>query len=159
MRTNIRTDGRKIKADRVKIVYTAGFILLLGSCTTYTIPENSFKQQFAGIDSTKLVRVKVLGPVGEIYEYDANPIKTIECMDRNGNVYRLEKKPSIEIRFTYGEKNKRTILYFDRIYVSDSMVVGVKSRFISSLKTIIPLKDITKIEVQDGRKNFQYITH
>ena len=88
--------------------------------------------------------------------YLANPVKTIKCTDKNGNPAELQNSPSIEIRFTYGEKNKRTVFYFDRIFVSDSSVTGVESRFISSMRKTIPLKSITKIEVQDGRKNYHY---
>ncbi len=75
-------------------------------------------------------------------------------VDKKGNSYKLTNSPSIEIRFTYGEKNKRTVFYFDRIYVNDSCVVGVQSRFISSIRKAIPLKSIIKIEIQDGKKNF-----
>jgi hypothetical protein len=129
-------------------------LILVTSCTTYLIPVDSFKMQFAGIDSTKLKQINVTGPIGESYNYLSNPLRTIKCVDKKGNSYELTNSPSIEIRFTYGEKNKRTVFYFDRIYVNDSCVVGVQSRFISSIRKTIPLKSITKIEIQDGKKNF-----
>ena len=131
-------------------------LFLITSCKTYLIPVESFKKQFAGIDSTKLKPVRVVGPIGEKYNYLANPLTTIECVDKKGNPFELINSPSVEIRFTYGENNKRTIYYFDRIYLNDSCVVGVQSRFISSIRKTIPLKSITKIEIQDGRKNFHY---
>ena len=132
-------------------------LMCLSSCTTYYISLNSFKQQFANIDSTKLVGVSVKGPVGEIYYYPANPITTIKCVDKKGNASELQNSPSIEIRFTYGEKKKRTIFYFDRVYLSDSSVVGIESRFIQSIRKRIPLSGITMIEVQDGKKKFHYV--
>ncbi|MFN0189752.1 MAG: hypothetical protein ACKVQV_13710 [Bacteroidia bacterium] len=132
--------------------------LLLNSCASYTIPVDSFKHQFAGIDSTTLEQVKVRGPMGESYEYPANPIKIIYCLDKNGKEVKLENKPSIEIRFTYGQENKRTVFYFDRVIFSDSNVIGVQSRFISAIGKSIPLNDITKIEVQDGKKDFKYVS-
>jgi hypothetical protein len=131
-------------------------VIFVTSCTTYLIPVDSFKKQFAGIDSTRLRHVNVIGPIGETYNYLANPLETIKCVDKKGNPFELVNSPSIEIRFTYGAKNKRTIYYFDRIYVSDSCVVGVRSRFISSIRKTIPLKSISKIEIQDGKKNFHY---
>jgi hypothetical protein len=131
---------------------------LLNSCANYTIPMDSFKQQFAGIDSTTLEQVKVRGPMGESFEYPANPIKIIHCLDKKGQEIKLENKPSIEIRFTHGQENKRTIFYFDRVIISDSNVVGVQSRFISAIGKSIPLHDITKIEVQDGKKDFKYVS-
>ena len=131
-------------------------LLFVTSCTTYLIPVDSFKKQFAGIDSTRFRQVNVIGPIGETYNYLANPLRTINCVDKKGNPFELVNSPSIEIRFTYGDKNKRTIYYFDRIYVNDSCIIGVQSRFISSIRKTIPLKSITKIEIQDGKKNYHY---
>jgi hypothetical protein len=130
--------------------------LSLNSCATYLIPVESFKQQFTGIDSSSLREVTVIGPTGMIYNYPANPIKTIYCVDKEGQQHELENKPSIEIRVTYGDKNRKNVFYFDRIFVSDSLMYGVASRFIPSIRKTIPLKEITKIEVQDGKKNFRY---
>ena len=131
-------------------------LLFLTSCTTYLIPVESFKQQFENIDSTNLRQVEVTGPIGDFYFYLANPIDTIKCEDKNGIAYGLINSPSIEIRFTHGLKNKKTVFYFDRVYVHDNSVIGVQSRFISAIRNTIPLDSITKIEVQDGGKKFQY---
>jgi hypothetical protein len=126
------------------------------SCTTYYIPVNSFKEQFAGIDSTQLVEVTIEGPLYEEYHYLANPITAIRCVDKKGNPHQLTNRPSLETRFTYGHKNKRKIFYFDRIYVNSHSVTGVESRFIESVLSTIPLDSITKIEIQDGHKKFKY---
>lgn len=147
----------KMKFNFKSFIICIGLSFLLNSCTTYIIPLDSFKQQFSKIDSTKLKRVTVKGPIGELHVYSANPIKTISCIDKKGNPIQLVNKPSIEIRFTYGQKNTKSIFYFDRIFVNDSLVIGVQSRFISTISKTIPLKDITKIEVQDGKKNFNYV--
>jgi hypothetical protein len=133
------------------------FLFLFNSCTTYLIPVDSFRQQFADIDSTNLKQVTVIGPYGERYTYSANPIEIIQCVDKNGNPHELENKPSIEIRFTYGTKNKRTIFYFDRVFLNDSIIVGAQSRFIQSLMKTIPINEVSKIEIQDGKKKFHYI--
>ncbi|GHT79239.1 hypothetical protein AGMMS50262_22720 [Bacteroidia bacterium] len=138
------------------IVIVIGCIVV-SSCTTYYIPVDSFKQQFAGIDSTKFKEVTVKGPVYEKYQYLANPITTIQCIDKKGNPHQLTNSPSIETRFTYGYKNKKTIFYFDRIYVDANSVASIESRFIESIRASIPLDSITKIEVQDGHKKFTYI--
>ncbi|MDR2125335.1 MAG: hypothetical protein LBP63_00720 [Prevotellaceae bacterium] len=130
-------------------------IFVAASCTTYYIPVSSFREQFAGMDSTQLVDITMEGLVYEKH-YLTNPITTIQCVDKQGNPYQLTKKPSLEIRFTYGHKNKRKIFYFDRIFVNTHSVTGVESRFIESIRSTIPLDSITKIEIQDGRKNFQY---
>ena len=132
-------------------------LTLTTSCSTYYLTTDSLRNQFSSIDSTKLRTVTVRGPVGERYNYLANPINEIECIDKNGNPSRLTNSPSIEMRVT--EVNgKRTIFYFDRIFVTDSTLTGVRSRFISSINKKIRLKDIKKIEIQDGKKNFDYVS-
>ncbi|MCW3091775.1 MAG: hypothetical protein JWP81_2844 [Ferruginibacter sp.] len=80
----------------------------------------------------------------------------INCVDKNGNSFKLKVSPSLEIRFTDID-NQKTIFYFDRISVDEQFVSGVQSRFISSIKKKIPLNTIRKIEIQDGKKNFKYV--
>jgi hypothetical protein len=139
-----------------KIFVCLIIIFVVSSCTTYYIPVSSFKQQFAGIDSTKLRKVTVEGPMYGRYAYLANPVDPVLCVDKKGNPHQLTNSPSLETRFTYGHKNKRKIFYFDRIFVNSHSVIGVESRFIESVRSTIPLDSITKIEIQDGRKKFKY---
>jgi hypothetical protein len=132
-------------------------LIIISSCTTYYISIDSFKEQFAGIDSTQLIKVTVAGPVSGRYHYLANPVTTIACTDKKGNPHQMINKPSLETRFTYGHKNKRKIFYFDRIFVNSHSVIGVESRFIESIRSSIPIDSIVKIEIQDGHKKFKYI--
>ena len=141
-----------------RLINTGLFILIvLGfiSCKTYNIPLDGFKTQFKGIDSTKLRIVHTRGPIGDIVDYLANPIDYIKCVDKDNNPFELKNSPSIEIRFTE-KNNKRTIYYFDRIYLQDTLIVGDMSRFFSSRKGI-SINNIKLIEVQDGHKNFKYV--
>jgi hypothetical protein len=142
---------------KIFIIVLAIGCIVVSSCTTYYIPVDSFKQQFADIDSTKFKEVVVQGPVYEKYQYLANPITTIQCIDKKGNPHQLTNSPSIETRFTYGHKKKKTIFYFDRIYIDSYNVIGVESRFIESMRKSIPLDSISQIEVQNGHKKFTYI--
>ncbi|MDR2563383.1 MAG: hypothetical protein LBC98_05505 [Prevotellaceae bacterium] len=139
-----------------KILSFLIFIFVVNSCAIYYIPLDSFKEQFAGIDSTKLVEVTLAGPLIAEYHYLANPLTVIKCTDKKGNPHQLINKPSLEVRFTYGQKKKRKIFYFDRLFVNTHSVTGVQSRFIDSFRSTIPLDSITKIEIQDGKKNFKY---
>ena len=107
------------------------------------------------IDSVELKTVYTKGPMGDVVSYETYPIDYIKCVDKNNNPFLLKNSPSIEIRFT-NKNNKRTYFYFDQIYVQDSIVYGDGSRFINYQKQI-PLKEIQKIEVQDGRKKFKYV--
>jgi hypothetical protein len=133
------------------------FLLVLGliSCKTYYIPVESFKEQFNGIDSTKLKIVNTRGPAGDIAQYPANPIEYIKCVDKDNNPFELKNSPSIEIRFTE-QNNKRTVYYFDRVFLQDTLIIGDMSRFIHYRKGI-SINNVKLIEVQDGHKNFKYV--
>ena len=129
--------------------------MVLNACKTYLIPVQSFKEQFNGIDSTKLRLVKTRGPAGDVAEYLANPIEYIKCVDKSDMPLELKNSPSIEIRFTE-KNNKRTIFYFDRLFVQDTLIIGEMSRFIRFRKGI-SINNVILIEVQDGHKNFKYV--
>lgn len=133
------------------------FLIFLGliSCKTYYIPVESFKEQFNGIDSTKLKIVNTRGPAGDIAQYPANPIEYIKCVDKDNNPFELKNSPSIEIRFTE-QNNKRTVYYFDRVFLQDTLIIGDISRFIHYRKEI-SINNVKLIEVQDGHKNFKYV--
>ena len=128
----------------------------MSSCKTYYIPVDSFKQQFAGMDTSKLKEVTTRGPMGDKVKYKTFPIDFIKCVDKNGNPVELKNSPSLEIRFT-DTNNKKTIFYFDLISVDETYVRGVQSRFITSIKKTIPLNTIKTIEIQDGKKKFSYV--
>lgn len=130
------------------------FFFLLASCKTYYIPVESFKKQFSGIDASQLKEVRTQGPAYELTPYPANQIRMIQCEDNKGNKVMLPNGPSIETRITT-RNGKRTIFYFDRLFLQHDTLVGYRSRFLGLPKKI-PLSDITKIEVQDGHKNFRY---
>ena len=144
---------------RTKLTYIGLFPLVIFgffSCKTYYIPVDSFKAQFNGIDSSKLKIVSTQGPMGDIVDYPANPIDYIECVDKNNNSFALKNSPAIEVRFTE-KNNKKTIFYFDRIYLqNDTLIVGDMSRFLSIQKGI-SINNVKLIEVQDGRKKFKYV--
>lgn len=139
----------------IKAGLIVSIVLGLGSCKTYYIPIDSFKAQFNGIDSTKLRLVHTRGPAGDVVDYLANPIDYIKCIDKDNNPFELKNSPSIEIRFTENN-NKRTIYYFDRVHLQDTLIIGDQSRFLG-LRKGISINNVKLIEVQDGHKNFKYV--
>jgi hypothetical protein len=141
---------------RIHLAVTIALLIVFSSCTTYYISLDSFRQQFAGMDSSNLKKVTTRGPGGDRVKYETFPIDIIKCVDSKGNSAELRNSPSIEIRFT-DVNNKRTIFYFDLISVNDTTVRGIQSRFFPSIRKTIPLNTISKIEVQDGKKNFHYV--
>jgi len=135
-------------------IYLLLIIFTFTSCVTYTIPKASFVKQFESIDSNSLKTVIVKTPTGSKITYKANPIEKIVCNDENGKEIILMNSPSIETKITL--KNDDTmVFYFDRIILMNGVVYGIQSRILD-LKSSIPLNDISKIEVQDGRKKFSY---
>lgn len=143
------------KVNYKSLILKILILITLSSCKTYYIPLESFKSQISDIDSNQLRMVRTRGPAGDITEYPANPIDQIECVDKNGNETEIQNSPSIETRITTTE-GERTIFYFDRIYVENDTLIGYRSRFIGLPKKIA-LTEITKVEIQDGHKNFNYV--
>jgi hypothetical protein len=122
---------------------------------------DSFRKQFQNIDSNGLRKVTTIGLVTAIAgdsPYLINSWRVIHCEDKDHHDKILLNSPSIEIRFTYGPHNKRNVFYFDTIFLTDSTVTGVQSRYIPSLRKTLYLNGITKIEVQDSYKKFHYVT-
>lgn len=137
-------------------VIIVGLTIFLNSCKTYYIPLESFKQQFANIDTSKYKEVTTRGPIGDKVKYKTAPIDFIKCVDKNGNNMELKNSPSLEIRFT-DNNNQKTIFYFDLITVDQTYVSGVQSKFMTSIHKTIPLNNIKTIEIQDGKKKFSYV--
>lgn len=141
-----------MKLYLLTVIYVT--VTLLSSCKTYLIPKESFVKQMASSNHTE---VATRGPYGGIYIYESNGIKEINCIDKEGKEKSLINSPSIEMRITHGAKNKRTVFYFDTVVLQDSVITGNISRFIPNLTRTISLRSISKIEIQDGKKNFKYI--
>ncbi|MBK8946452.1 MAG: hypothetical protein IPM32_14445 [Ignavibacteriae bacterium] len=137
-------------------------LFILAACSTYTIPVQSFREQFKDIDTTDFKIVQINIPLGTTYAYTeigsfypANPIENILCYDGENQIS-LKNGPSIEIRFT--DKNDDSkIFYFDTVYLKDSLIVGAQSRYFPTIRDTIKLNNVKLIEVQDGKKQFYYI--
>ena len=144
-----------MKKHAILILMSLLILLVFSGCKSYTIPLDSFKEQFKNINTENYRMVKTENPFGIVSEYKANPIDTIICFDKNNKKVLLRNSPSIEIKFTTKDHKKRTF-YFDSVFLNDTIVVGDMSRFINYKKGI-PIDNIIKIEVQDSRKNYKYV--
>ncbi len=106
----------------------------------------------------KMVRVAGTGIIQSTYL--THPYKVIKCKDKKGRDSELGVRPSIEMRVTYINskgKKKRKVFYYDRAALINGYLYGTESRFISVIKSKIPIDSIKLIEVQDGKKNFYYV--
>ena len=142
--------------NKLLISILPGFILFFTSCKIYYIPVESFKQQLSISDTTKMREVTTRGPFGDKETYKIYPIDIIHAVDKNGNEVDIKNSPAIEIRITEFNNN-RTIFYFDLLQFDGENIIGRRSRLIPSIKKVIPISTITKVEVQDGRKKYRYI--
>ena len=130
------------------------------SCKTYTITPQSFKEQFANVDSTALKPIGMNSAFPYTYNginmsYKSNHIDKIRVVDKDGKKYELKNSPAIEMRIIL-KNNKKHHFYFDTVYLQNDTLIGGRSRFIPKLVTKIPFENIQKIEVQDGGKQMKY---
>ena len=130
-------------------------IILLVSCKTYTVSPEKFKEQLMNIDQNKK-EVSVNNPLltFSTIKYSANNLKYLNVYDKEGNLFFMQNSPSVEMRVTL-KNGKRKIFYLDTVFIENDTLKGQMSR-IMKLNSKVSLSDISKIEVQDGKKNYQY---
>ena len=118
---------------------------------------DSFRKQFETVNSESMKTVEVQTPYGK-WSYEANPIATIVCVDKHNQLATLRNGPTVEMKLTYGARKKRSTFYFDRSYVDDGTFYGtLATTFKKSTQQSIPLDSVSRIQIQDGRKNFRYV--
>lgn len=143
---------------KIKLFTLLGALALLSSCTTYTIPVDSFREQMTEPGSEKLREVEINNPAPYTYQnikYEANSLKSIVVVDKKGNKVELENSPKLEMRITR-KNGKKNILLFDTVIVENDTLKGARSRLMQNLRREIPLTDIEKIEIQDSGKVYKY---
>jgi hypothetical protein len=128
------------------------FVLTLSSCSTYYMTSSSFKEQLQNIDPNKIndaydFRLGLVGVALKGGQNFYNGIETLKCKDKNGNDVIFIVKPQTGIRLT--DSSGRMIqLYFDSVFLRDSLVYGSKSHFITLPVTPMNVNKLTKIEIQ-----------
>ena len=133
-----------------------GVLILILSCKTYNIPTDSFRVQMKNANSKTLKDVKVKNPLTNgVISYSANNIDRIEVIDKDGNKRFLNNSGSIEMRVTH-KNGKKYHMYFDTVILENDTLKGGRSRFVQKLERQIPMDSITKIEIQDGGKKYNY---
>jgi hypothetical protein len=122
----------------------------------FTIPVESFREQFGNMFSMEWKIVKIQSPRGMIQTYKTFPIEKVHCITYSGIPVNLNIKPSLEMRIT-DNRGKRTVFYLDRIRVENDILTGHQSRKLGFIQKAIPLSDVHKIEIQDGKKYYRYL--
>jgi hypothetical protein len=140
------------------IVSVVAVMLIFSSCETYyNISLDSFKQQFAGIDTAqdKVAKSQMDNGIllGNQVTFKTARDTEIMCTDKANKLFVMKNGPTIQIRFTYLNNNKhkrQAVFYFDAIVVTDTTVGGVAAADFPVVMKVIKLNTITKIEVQDS---------
>lgn len=123
---------------------------------TYTIPLESFREQFGNMDQLEWKVVKVQTPRGTIRTYKTFPITEVQCLNDAGDTVILSMKPSLEMRIT-NDRGKRSIFYLDMIRIENDILTGGQSRQLGFIQKTIDLSTVRKIEIQDGKKAYKYL--
>ncbi|MDP4240644.1 MAG: hypothetical protein Q8904_14370 [Bacteroidota bacterium] len=138
----------------MKKYYFALIILvaIMTSCSTYYMTQSSFKEQLQNINPNKIndaydFRLGLAGVALKGGKNFYNGIETLKCKDKNGNDVIFTVKPQTGIRLT-DSTGRRIQLYFDSVFLRDSLVYGSKSHFISLPVTPMNVNKLTKIEIQ-----------
>ncbi len=124
----------------------------LTSCSTYYLTSQSFKEQLQSIDPNKIndaydFRLGLMGVALKGGKNFYNGIEAIKCKDKTGKDVMFQVKPQTAIRLT-DSSGKRIQLYFDSLFLRDSLVYGSKSHFITLPVTPMNIDKLTKIEIQ-----------
>ncbi|HLG34271.1 MAG TPA: hypothetical protein VI757_05270 [Bacteroidia bacterium] len=122
------------------------------SCTTYYMTSSSLKEQLKAIDPDKIhdaydFRLGLAGVALKGGKFFYNGISTLKCTDKDGNVVIKEVNTQTGIRLT-DNTGRRLTLYFDSIFLRDSLIYGSKSHFITLPVQPMFIDSLTKIEIQ-----------
>ena len=121
-------------------------MLCIISCKTYTVAPESFKKQV--IESNDNTSSSFKNSI-----FDAYYLEFLSVNDKEGNPFEMKNTPAVEMRVTLKNK-KRKIMYLNTVRLENDSLKGHISMLLG-LKTKVAFSDITKIEIQDGGKNFQ----
>ena len=146
-----------MKNNRMKIKLSLlALLFLLMSCKTYTVTPESFKKQLMEDNANNLKDVKVNNPLLKFssIKYQANSLRYLNVYNKDGIITFIPNSPSVEIRITRKD-GKKKIFYLDTVTLENDTLKGEKSRILR-IKDNVPFNDISKIEVQDSGKKYQY---
>lgn len=137
-------------------ITTIGIFFMLISCTTYTIPIDSFRSQMVDANAKTMKSVQAVNPLPLANTtYLSNNIQKIAVWDKKGIKTYLKNSPRLEMRVTH-RNGKKFNYYFDTVILENDSIKGGRSRFFKKLTRSIPMDSVRKIEIQDGGKNYSY---
>jgi len=135
--------------------YFIAFTILtavLSSCSTYYMIQASLREQLQNIDPNKIsdaydFRLGLAGVALKGGKNFYNGIESLNCKDKKGNEINVKIKPQTGIRLT-DNTGRKLQLYFDSVFLRDSLIYGSKSYFITMPVTPMNINNLTLIEIQ-----------
>jgi hypothetical protein len=130
----------------------AVIIFSITSCKTYYMTSSSLKEQLQNINPDKIrdaydFRLGLAGVALKGGKNFYNGIDSITVTDKAGNLHQRPVTSKTGIRLTNAQ-GRRIQLYFDSIFLRDSLVYGSKSHFITLPVTPMNIDSLVKIEIQ-----------
>ena len=126
------------------ILCIVGISLLLTGCATYHLSKESLLQQFG---DTRPERKYIYAPFVFPFSVAGNDLKTLKCLDKNGNEKIITVTNHTSVRITLTDSTRRTF-YFNTLLIKDSTITGSKTHFFEAHIKPVKLQDISGIEIQ-----------
>jgi hypothetical protein len=121
------------------------------SWKTYYMTPQSLAEQLSRVDPNKIhdaydFRLGLIGVALKGGKNFYNGIDTLEVNDKKGQTVELPVTTNSAIRLT-DRNGRRLTVYFDSMFMRDSMVYGSKSHFLKLPATPMRIDSVVKVEV------------
>ena len=125
--------------------------IVISSCKTYYMTPRSLAEQLSRVDPDKIhdaydFRLGLLGVALKGGKNFYNGIDTLEVTDKKGKTVELPVTTNSAVRLT-DKHGRRLTVYFDSMFMRDSMVYGSKSHFLKLPATPMRIDSVAKVEV------------
>ena len=136
-----------------KIIIVTISVLILSSCSTFTITKESLVQQLN--ENQNIAKTNNILSLGN--EYYSNNLQKIKCTDKDGKEVYLYTAKNMNFIITKTSTGKNVNLYFDTVYFKNDTLFGLKSRILGG-KRNISIKEVSKIVIKTETKRFDNVT-
>jgi hypothetical protein len=142
-----------------KIILLLSVLSVMASCTTYYMTTRELQGELSKINETTITYVYNFKPgilisIIKGRQFN-NGLSQIECTDKNGKKLTLGTSKNTQVRLTFKD-GTRKVLYFDTMFVKDSLVYGKQSRYFD-MPVNTTYNNIVKVEIQspDGKVSYK----
>lgn len=136
----------------MKKIYLYGiFLLLLTSCATFTLSNESLITQLQ--QNQQVYEIKNLSSLG--VNYPSNGLEKIECVNSENQKVWLYPGKNASFQIIKKSSNKKITIYFDTLILQIDTLFGLKSRILGGLQKI-PVSDVASVSVSAENPKIEY---